>query len=293
MDPRYADADADLVADAPAAAALIDPPTLVFAYTPVEDPAVYAKVWEGFIQHLSAATGKRVQFFPVQGNAAQIEAMRAGRLHVAGFNPGSTPLAVNCAGFVPFAVMSSLEGRFGYEMELITYPGSGITSVADIRGHKLAFTSETSNSGFKAASLLLRDKFRMQPGRDYQPVFSGKHDNSILGVVNKHYPAAAIADFVRVNMERRGIVRPGQTVVLYRSETFPTIAYGHAHNLKPELAQKIRQAFFSFPWKGSALAAEFNRSSPPQEKFLPVSYRDTWRIVREIDQAMGVSYACR
>src|SRR5688500_14068124 len=94
MDPRYADADGDLVADAPAAAARIDPPTLVFAYTPVEDPAVYAKVWEGFIQHLSAATDKRVQFFPVQGNAAQIEAMRAGRLHVAGFNPGSTPLAV-------------------------------------------------------------------------------------------------------------------------------------------------------------------------------------------------------
>jgi phosphonate transport system substrate-binding protein len=238
-------------------------------------------------------TGKRVQFFPVQGNAAQIEAMRAGRLHVAGFNPGSTPLAVNCAGFVPFAVMASNDGRFGYEMELITHPGSGIASVADIRGRKLAFTSETSNSGFKAASLLLREKFGMKAGTDYQPVFSGKHDNSILGVVNKHYPAAAVANFVRFNMERRGIVKPGQTVVLYSSETFPTIAYGHAHNLSPDLAQKIRQAFFSFAWKGSALAAEFNRSDPPQEKFLPVSYRTTWRIVRDIDQAMGIRYDCR
>lgn len=294
MDARYTDADGDLVADAPgSSAARVDPPTLVFAYTPVEDPAVYAKVWDGFIQHLGRVTGKRVQFFQVQGNAAQIEAMRAGRLHVAGFNPGSIPLAVNCAGFVPFAVMATREDRFGYAMELITHPGSGIVKLADIRGKKIAFTSETSNSGFKAASLLLRDKFDMKAGRDYQPVFSGKHDNSILGVANGHYPTAAIADFVRLGMERRGLVKPGQTVVLYTSESFPTIAYGHAHNLAPELAAKVRQAFFSFDWRGSALAGEFGRSDPPLEKFLAVTYRDTWRIVREIDQAMGVSHACR
>lgn len=294
MDARYADADGDLVADTPAnPAARVDPSTLVFAYTPVEDPAVYAKVWDGFIQHLARATGKRVQFFQVQGNAAQIEAMRAGRLHVAGFNPGSIPLAVNCAGFVPFAVMATRENRFGYAMELITHPGSGIHRLTDLRGKKIAFTSETSNSGFKAASLLLRDKFDMKAGRDYQPVFSGKHDNSILGVANGHYPAAAIADFVRLGMERRGLVKPGQTVVLYTSESFPTIAYGHAHNLTPELATKVRQAFFSFDWRGSALAGEFGRGDPPLEKFLTVSYRETWRIVREIDQAMGVSHACR
>ncbi len=130
MDARYADADGDLVADAPAnLTASVDPPTLVFAYTPVEDPAVYAKVWDGFIQHLGRVTGKRVQFFQVQGNAAQIEAMRAGRLHVAGFNPGSIPLAVNCAGFVPFAVMATRENRFGYAMELITHPGVSSFSV--------------------------------------------------------------------------------------------------------------------------------------------------------------------
>jgi ABC-type phosphate/phosphonate transport system substrate-binding protein len=67
-----------------------------------------------------------VQFFPVQSNAAQIEAMRAGRLHVAGFNTGSNPLAVACAGFRPFAMMAAEDGSFGYEMEIITYPGSGI-----------------------------------------------------------------------------------------------------------------------------------------------------------------------
>src|SRR6056297_1058099 len=143
---RYVDNDGDLIADIPTDAAdWIDPNTLIFAYTPVEDPAVYAEVWAGFLEHMESVTGKRVQFFPVQSNAAQIEAMRAGRLHVAGFNTGSNPIAVACAGFRPFTIMASADGSFGYEMEIITYPGSGVNDVEDIRGGELAFTSQTSN----------------------------------------------------------------------------------------------------------------------------------------------------
>ena len=294
MDPRYRDADGDLVADLPAdPKQWVDPATLVFAYTPVEDPAVYAKVWEDFLKHMERVTGKRVQFFPVQSNAAQIEAMRAGRLHVAGFNTGSNPLAVNCAGFVPFAMMASMDDRYGYEMEIITAPDSGIQRVEDIRGKKMAFTSETSNSGYKAPSALLREQFGMEAGRDYEPVFSGKHDNSILGVANRDYPAAAIANSVKLRMEARGVVTPAQTRVIYRSQTFPTTCYGHAHNLKPELAAKIREAFFSYDWTGSALAREFNAAEPPQEKFMPITFKEHWAVVRDIDSAMGVSYACK
>lgn len=294
LDARFKDANGDLVADAPTnASEFVDPATLVFAYTPVEDPAVYAKVWDSFIGHLSKATGKKVQFFPVQSNAAQIEAMRAGRLHVAGFNTGSNPLAVNCAGFVPFSLMASKTGEFGYEMEIITYPGSGIEKVEDIKGKSLAFTAETSNSGFKAPSALLRDQFKMEAGKDYKPVFSGKHDNSILGVANKDYPAAAIANSVKTRMIARNVIKADQTKVIYKSQTFPTTAYGTAYNLKPELVEKIKQAFFSFNWEGTALAAEFNKSQPPQEKFIPITYKTHWEIVRNIDKTVGVSYACK
>jgi phosphonate transport system substrate-binding protein len=294
MDPRFRDADGDMVADPPAdPKQWVDPATLIFAYTPVEDPAVYAKVWEDFLRHMEKVTGKKVQFFPVQSNAAQIEAMRAGRLHVAGFNTGSNPLAVNCAGFVPFAMMASKDNRYGYEMEIITHPGSGIERIEDLKGKKLAFTSETSNSGFKAPSALLRDKFGMEAGRDYAPVFSGKHDNSILGVANRDYPAAAIANSVKVRMIARGAVKPEQLRVIYKSDTFPTTGYGYVYNLKPELAAKVREAFFSYNWEGTALAKEFNTAEPPQEKFMPITYRQHWQVVREIDRAMNVSYACK
>ncbi|MFN4278019.1 MAG: phosphate/phosphite/phosphonate ABC transporter substrate-binding protein [Ferrovibrio sp.] len=294
LDSRYKDANGDLVADAPTDPKdWVDPSTLVFAYTPVEDPAVYAKVWESFLDHMSKVTGKKVQFFPVQSNAAQLEAMRAGRLHVAGFNTGSNPLAVNCSGFTPFAMMASKTDEFGYNMEIITFPGSGIEKVEDIKGRKMAFTAETSNSGFKAPSALLRDKFNLESGKDYEPAFSGKHDNSIIGVANKDYPAAAIANSVMKRMIARGVIKQEQVKTIYKSETFPTTGYGYAYNLRPELAEKVKQAFFTFKWEGSALLNEFEKSDPPQEKFIPITYKQHWQVVRDIDKALGVNYSCR
>jgi phosphonate transport system substrate-binding protein len=292
LDSRFTDADGDLIADIPTdESQLVDPDTLIFAYTPVEDPAVYAEVWQGFLEHMEEVTGKSVQFFPVQSNAAQLEAMRAGRLHVAGFNTGSNPIAVACAGFRPFAMMAAADGSFGYEMEIITYPDSGIESVEDIKGKQMAFTAETSNSGFKAPSALLMSEFGMESGKNYEPVFSGSHDTSVIGVANKDYPAAAIANSVKARMIERDVVQEDQLKVVYTSQTFPTTGYGVVYNLTPELQEKIKQAFFSFPWEGSALAEEFSQSGEAQ--FVEITFQDDWAVIRQIDEANGVSYACQ
>jgi len=292
LDSRFTDADGDLIADIPTdESQLVDPDTLIFAYTPVEDPAVYAEVWSGFLEHMEEVTGKRVQFFPVQSNAAQLEAMRAGRLHVAGFNTGSNPIAVACAGFRPFAMMAAADGSFGYEMEIITYAESEIETVEDIRGGRLAFTQETSNSGFKAPSALLMSEFGMEAGTDFEPVFSGSHDTSIIGVANRDYPAAAIANSVKSRMIERGVVEEEQFRVVYTSQTFPTTGYGVVYNLAPDLQEKVKEAFFTFPWEGSALAEEFSRSGESQ--FVEITFQDDWSVIRQIDEANGVSYSCQ
>ena len=294
LDARFCDRDGDLVADTPTdPSQWVNPQTLVFAYTPVEDPAVYRRVWAEFIDHLAKVTGRRVQFFPVQSNAAQIEAMRSGRLHVAGFNTGSNPLAVNCAGFVPFAMMASKDGRYGYEMEFIVHRDSPIQRMEDLRGRTIAFTAQTSNSGFKAPSALLEKNYGLVAGRDFRPAFSGRHDNSVIGVANRDYDAAGIANSVMFRMFERGAVDRALIRSIYRSQSFPTTGYGYVYNLHPELQAKVREAFFSFNWDGTALLQEFGKANPPQEAFMPITYKQHWSVIREIDAAMNVSYACR
>jgi phosphonate transport system substrate-binding protein len=290
LDKAYCDRNGDLVADLPAdPKKIIDPSALIFSYTPVEDPAVYQKVWDRFIKNMEKATGKRVVFFPVQSNAAQYEAMRSGRLHVAGVNAGGNAIAVNCAGFVPFAMMAAKDNSFGYEMEIIVPADSPIKTPTDLKGRKVAFTDATSNSGFKAPSAILKADFQLEAKRDFEPVFSGKHDNSILGVVNKDYEAAAVANSVLNRMIDRKVFDPAKIRSIYKSETFPTSGYGHAHNLDPKLVEKIKEAFFNFPWEGSALAAEFKREG----KFTPIEYKKDWAVLRKIDEATGVKYTCK
>jgi phosphonate transport system substrate-binding protein len=289
LDVAYCDRDLDLVADLPSdPSKWVDPDTIIFTYTPVEDPAVYANIWDGFVKHMAEVTGRKVVFFPVQNNAAQLEAMRSGRLHVAGFNTGSNPIAVSCAGFVPFAMMAYQDGSFGYEMELIVKADSEIKSPADIKGRTLAFTSPTSNSGFKAPSAILKGEFDLVADRDFKPAFSGKHDNSILGVYNGDYEIASIANSVMFRMARRGVIDQSKLRSIYKSQTFPTTGYGHAHNLHPVLVAKVKEAFFTYEWDEN-FKKEFKRA----DRFINIRHKTHWDVVRKIDVANGVSYDCK
>ena len=290
LDKQYCDRNRDLVADLPLdPKEWVDPDTIIFSYTPVEDPAIYAKVWDGFIKHMSEVTGKKVVFFPVQSYAAQYEAMRSGRLHIAGVNTGGNPVAVSCAGLVPFAMMASKDGSYGYEMEIIVPKGSDIKSPSDIKGRTLAFTSPTSNSGNKAPSALLKSEFGLVKEVDYKTVFSGKHDNSVLGIANNDYEVAAVANSVMNRMLDRKVIDAVQITSIYRSATFPTTGYGHAHNLHPEVAAKVKQAFFTFEWEGSDLQKEFKKEG----RFVAINHKSDWDVIRKIDAANGVSYDCK
>ncbi len=153
----------------------------------------------------------------------------------------------------------------------------------------MAFTSPTSNSGFKAPSAILKADFNLEANRDFEPVFSGKHDNSVLGVANKDYDAASIANEVMFRMVERKVVDPAKIRTIYKSETFPTTGYGHAYNLDPKLVEKIKEAFFTFQWEGSALKAEFKE----QDRFVPITYKKDWSVIRKIDAANGVKYTCK
>jgi phosphonate transport system substrate-binding protein len=291
LDEAYCDRNFDQTADLPLDPKdWVNPDTIIFAFTPIEDPAVFASVWDSFIKHMAKVTGKKVLFFPVNSNAAQLEAMRSGRLHIAGFNTGSNPIAVSCAGFVPFAMMAKNDGFFGYEMEIIVPADSKMQSPSEIKGMTMAFTSPTSNSGFKAPSAILKGEFGLIAEKDFTPTYSGKHDNSILGVANGDYQVAAIANSVMNRMIRRGTVDADKIRSIYKSQTFPTTGYGYAHNLHPVLAAKVKTAFWTFAWSEDAnWVREFKKA----DRFIGITHKNDWAVVRQIDTANGVSYDCK
>ncbi len=283
LDTRYCDEDMDLVADTPEKT--VNPDVLFFTYTPLEDPAVYIDMFRPFLDHLEEVTGKDVRYFSAQSYAAQIEAMRSGRLHIAGISTGPTCFAVNLAGYVPFSIMGTDEGNYGYRLQTITHVDSDITSLEDLEGKTVAHTEESSNSGNQAPRALLPDE-GIVPGEDYEVTYSGGHGPSILGVYNKDYPAANIASSVLDRMADRGEVEMDDLRIIFESQAFPTTSFGYAHNLAPELKEKIEEAFFSYDFAGTALGEEFTAV----DQFIPVTYKEAWKPIRTIQKHNGVEY---
>ena len=83
---------------------------------------------------LAQCTGKRVVYYPVQSNSAEIEAMRSGRLHVAGFSTGPTGFAVNMAGAVPFAAKGTEKGPQGYHLLSIVKKRQPLSEARGLEG---------------------------------------------------------------------------------------------------------------------------------------------------------------
>ena len=285
LDDQYCDSNNDLTADAPQdASKRRTPNTLVFTYTPVEDPAVYEKIFKPFTEHLSQCTAKRVVFYQVQSNAAEIEAMRAGRLHVAGFSTGPTAFAVNIAGAVPFAVKGYADHFQGYNLIVIVRKDSAAQKLVDLKGKKLAHTSPSSNSGHMAP-LALFPKQGLTPDKDYKIVFSGKHDQSVMGVKTGDYDAAAVASDVFDRMVHRGEVKLEDFRIIYRSDKFPTSSFAYAHDLEPGFRDKMLKCFYDYRFP-----AEMQKTFDGADRFYPITYKKDFALVRDVAEAAGEKF---
>jgi phosphonate transport system substrate-binding protein len=285
LDSMYCDANKDMVADVPTdPKKWKNPSTIVFTYTPVEDPAVYENIFKPFTTYLSQCLNKKVVFYQVQSNAAEIEAMRSGRLHVGGFSTGPTAFAVNLAGAIPFGIKGTAKEFQGYNLIVVVKANSPYQKLADLKGKKVAHTSPSSNSGH-LAPLALFPKEGLTPDKDYKIIFSGKHDQSVLGVNSGDYDAAAVASDVFHRMGVRGEIKEADFRVIYRSQKFPTSSFAYAHDLEPKLADKMLTCFYDYRFP-----ADMQKAFDGADRFFPINYQTHWEVVRAVAKGSGQGF---
>ena len=285
LDTMYCDDNNDMVADVPAdPKKLKNPSTIVFTYTPVEDPAVYENIFKPFTTHLAACLNKKVVFYQVQSNAAEIEAMRSGRLHVGGFSTGPTAFAVNLAGAVPFAVKGYAKDFQGYNLIVVVKASSPYQKLSDLKGKKVAHTSPSSNSGHLAPMSLFPAQ-GLTPDKDYKIIFSGKHDQSVMGVNSGDYDAGAVASDVFHRMGERGQIKESDFRIIYRSQKFPTSSFAYAHDLDPKLVDKMLGCFYDYRFP-----PEMVKAFDGADRFFPINYKTQWEVVRAVAKGSGQAF---
>jgi len=286
LDPIYCDEDHDLTADPPRdAGRLRNPPSLLLSYSPQEDTATYEKLWAPYVEHMARCSGRKVRLFQVQSSAAVVEAFRSGRIQFSMLATGDTPFAVNVAGAVPYAGIGSRAGSVDsllrYHVVVLVKNDSPYRKLADLAGKRVAHTAPSSLSGNMAPRALFPAE-GLTPDKDYKVIYSGKHDNSITGVLRGDYDAAAVADDVLDRMLSGGLVKPDEYRLIYKSKPFPSGSMVLAHDLEPALAKTIRECTLSYRF-----SAELIHAFQGSDRYVPMNYQEDFATVREVALKSG------
>jgi phosphonate transport system substrate-binding protein len=167
--------------------------------------------------------------------------MRAGKLEVGEFGPLGYVLAHQVAKAQAVAAFGTKEGKPDtYWASLVTWPGSGIKTVADIRGHSFAFSDPASTSGHLFPAYGLR-KAGLDPDKDIKPIYAGSHTSSFEALYNHKVDAGELNSEQLQSAMQRGHYKDGDVVFLWKSDPIPTDPITVRGDLPPAFKARLTE----------------------------------------------------
>jgi phosphonate transport system substrate-binding protein len=215
---------AHLIAPSAAVAAAADCPnngTVRFGVEPYDTAPKLVPIYEHIGKLISEKVGCEVQVFVTTNYNAEIEAMRSGKLEAGEFGPLGYVLAHQVAGAEAVATFADAAGEPDtYWASLVTWPGSGIDTVADIRGHSFAFSDPASTSGHLFPAYGLR-KAGLDPDKDIRALYAGSHTSSFEALYNHKVEAGELNSEQLESAKQRGHYKDGDLIFLWKSGPIP------------------------------------------------------------------------
>ncbi len=134
----------------------------------------------------------------------------------------------------------------GYKSQLIVAKDSGINSVKDLAGRKVAISSFTSTSGFVWPANLLADN-DIDPESGVEWINAGGHDNAVLAVYNGEADAAFTFKDARNLFEDEDFFDDlmDKVVLVTNTSLIPNDTISVIPNLDEDLKQKVKDAFMA------------------------------------------------
>jgi phosphonate transport system substrate-binding protein len=134
----------------------------------------------------------------------------------------------------------------GYYSQLLVGKDSGITSVADLAGKKIAISSFTSTSGFVWPANLLADN-GIDPESGVQWINAGGHDNAVLALYNGEADAAFTFKDARTLFQDEDNYQDirDKCVFLMNTTIIPNDTISVIPNLTDKLKKAVKDAFLA------------------------------------------------
>jgi phosphonate transport system substrate-binding protein len=216
--------------------------TVRFGVEPYDTSARLTPIYEKIGKMIGDKIGCKVEVYVATGYNAEIEAMRNGKLEVGEFGPLGYVLAHQVAKAEAVAAFGNAENKpVTYWASVVTYPASGLKTIADLRGHSFAFSDPASTSGHLFPAYGIR-KAGVDPDNDIKAVYAGSHTASFEALYNHKVDAAELNSEQLESATQRGHYKDGDLVFLWKSDPIPTDPVAIRGDLPEPFKKRLTEA---------------------------------------------------
>lgn len=232
---------------APAVVSADKPDVFRISAIPDENPNELMRIYTPFAEYLAKELGMKVQFTPVVDYAATVEGLAAKKLDLVWYGGFTSVQAVKrTSGSAKRLILRQEDAEF--KSVFVAKPGSGIRTLADLKGKSFAFGSVSSTSGHLMPRYFLL-KSGVAPDREFKRIaFSGAHDATALWVESGKVDAGALNFLVWEKLVQQKKVDVGKVDVFYTTPPYVDYVWTARGDLDRGVTDKLVAAFLKLDY---------------------------------------------
>lgn len=228
---------------------------------PYESQATLVTLYNPLVKELSTKLGCKVQLIIGTDYTAEVEAMKANQLELGEFGPLGYVLAHQIADAQAIATFGTSSGPGTYTASVVTYPGSGVTTLAGCAGKTFGYSDPSSTSGHLFPAFALKSA-GIDPDNGVKAVYSGTHTASYEAISHHKTVCNELNSQTIATATAAGDYKPSDFVTLWQSQPIPLDPIAVRGDLSPAFKQKLTAALDSivFSSLGPQVASGLNKA---------------------------------
>lgn len=231
-----------------------------FGVEPYEDPAKLKPAYEVLARALATKLGCEVELQVVDDYAAEVLAMRNGKLEIAQFGPLGYVFASQKAKAEPVVSFADGSGKLtSYTAGIWVAKDSPAQKIEDLAGKSLALSSVGSASG----DALPRYALKKHDVADVKLDYAGGHPEAMLSLINGKVDAAEINSQQLATAKGAGTFDESKFRQIWKSEPIPNDPITVRGDLDPAFKDKVRKALLELSPADVEKVGAFLDVTPP------------------------------
>lgn len=214
---------------------------LVMGFVPHRDGDKLIEEIAPLEEMLSKELGIPVKGFTATNYVSVVEGFGSGQVDFGLIPPFASVLATDEFGAKPVLVVVNKKGETTYKSQFLVKKDSGIKSLEEIKGKKVAFVEPGSTSGYLFPAALLKEK-GIDLENEIEYLYSGGHDKSLQLLLNGDVDVATTFVDVRERYAEEFPAAMDTTEVLTYTDPIPGISVTVSSKMDEETVEKVKTA---------------------------------------------------